>query len=505
MSEPGWDVISTVVGGVLGTVVGGPIGGAIGGVLGAAEGGLFDEPSPPQHVPSPTAPPPGGQVPAPPGVLPAPPATDPDGSGKAADAGSADSQSVAQVIAQLAELDKSAADTVDAIHAEGEAGRQALDGIQRDVDAKITELGPRLNTPAGQKELRDFLKEKLQSAKQVLDQQIADAEAKARKAHELTQQYADLGARPDGSGNGDGGDGSGGGSGRSGGGGTSPGDAGTTPAAAPPPGPAAPVSPLGPGSMMPGAPMMPAGMPLASIPSFPSFGGGGVPGLGGGDPLSALSGLGGAPQFHDGTGSGDDPGSRDGDPLKLHDQHDQDGNGAGSGGDDTSGGHTGTESDSDHSGSGGTHSAVDHGGTDPGHPGGDPAGGTGTDIKLPDGTSAEARNDHGAAAVRAALNGATVSDAYQQSGITVPPAGTPVTDPVPPTQLKAGDVGVWKDHLAMALGNAKVLVSGQVQPLSSVGSGPDFLGWMDPTAGAKGSPPAPHTDPANPAPNATES
>ena len=93
-----------------------------------------------------------------------------------------------------------------------------------------------------------------------------------------------------------------------------------------------------------------------------------------------------------------------------------------------------------------------------------------------------ARSPVGAEAVRAALNGASVSEAYQQAGITLPPAGTPVTEPIPPTQLQAGDVGVWKDHMVMALGNGNVLVSGQVQPLDSVGSGPDFLGWYDPRA-----------------------
>ena len=104
----------------------------------------------------------------------------------------------------------------------------------------------------------------------------------------------------------------------------------------------------------------------------------------------------------------------------------------------------------------------------------------GTHVGLPDGTTTDARTTQGATAARAALNGATVADAWHQAGVTVPPPGTPVTAPIPPTQLRAGDVGVWKDHLVMALGNSKVLVSGQVQPLTSVGSGPDFLGWMDP-------------------------
>ncbi|MHA0290047.1 hypothetical protein ACXYX3_26885 (plasmid) [Mycobacterium sp. C3-094] len=61
-----------------------------------------------------------------------------------------------------------------------------------------------------------------------------------------------------------------------------------------------------------------------------------------------------------------------------------------------------------------------------------------------------------------------------------------MTEPIPPTKLQAGDVGMWKDHQVMALGNGKVLVSGQEQPLESVSSGPDFLGWFDPTATQRG-------------------
>ena len=100
---------------------------------------------------------------------------------------------------------------------------------------------------------------------------------------------------------------------------------------------------------------------------------------------------------------------------------------------------------------------------------------------MPDGSTTEARSPVGAAAVRAILNGSSVSEGYAQQGVTLPPPGTPVTDPVPPAQLKAGDVGVWEDHMVMALGNKQVLVNGQVQPQESVGSGPDFLGWIDPT------------------------
>ncbi|ANW68268.1 hypothetical protein DQP55_20575 [Mycolicibacterium sp. GF69] len=98
----------------------------------------------------------------------------------------------------------------------------------------------------------------------------------------------------------------------------------------------------------------------------------------------------------------------------------------------------------------------------------------------------EARSPVGAEAVRAALAGSSVSESYQKAGVTLPPAGTPVTEPIPPTKLQAGDVGMWKDHQVMALGNGKVLVSGQEQPLESVSSGPDFLGWFDPTATQRG-------------------
>lgn len=97
------------------------------------------------------------------------------------------------MIAQLQELDTSAAATIEAIHAAGTAGQQQLDNIGKDVDAKITELGPRLETPAGQQELRDFLKERLSAAKKVLEEQIADAEAKARQTRELTEKYGEIG------------------------------------------------------------------------------------------------------------------------------------------------------------------------------------------------------------------------------------------------------------------------------------------------------------------------
>jgi len=35
----------------------------------------------------------------------------------------------------------------------------------------------------------------------------------------------------------------------------------------------------------------------------------------------------------------------------------------------------------------------------------------------------------------------------------------------------------------MVVGNGKLWLDGQVQPVSALPTGPDFLGWMRPTAG----------------------
>lgn len=504
MSTDDWNPINTVIGSVLGgaiaaplTPILGPLAPVVGGFLGGTAFGHGDAPQAPP--PPPPAPAPGGApLPPPPpapGPLPPPPAGPVPGSGEAADQGNADASTVADVIEQLHELDKSAAATIDAIHAAGTAGQQQLDNIGKDVDAKITELGPRLDTPAGQQELRDFLKEKLTAAKKVLDQQIADAEAKARHTRELTEKYGGIGGDDSGkTGTEPAGNSSGGGSGPGAGGGGSAADQGTAPAAAPAAAPpAAGASPLGQG-MMPGAGMMPAGM---GMPSMPSFGGGGMPGMGG-DPLSALSGLGGGQGSGRDAGFRDDQGSGDDKPTssesKFHDDTSTDGKpdkpDAGAG--QTTPAAADTQAAGAAGEAAGNHTPADPSASQP------PAT---THVALPNGESVEARTVQGATAVKAAVGGAPVADAWHQAGVNVPPPGTPVTNPIPPTKLQAGDVGIWQDHLVMALGNGKVLVSGQVQPLSSVGSSPDFLGWMDPSAqAATVGQPAPATPPSAPVP-----
>ncbi len=96
----------------------------------------------------------------------------------------------------------------------------------------------------------------------------------------------------------------------------------------------------------------------------------------------------------------------------------------------------------------------------------------------------EGRNAVGAAAVMAVINGATVIEAYQQQNVALPTVGTEVPDPVAPGALQAGDVGMWTDRMVMALGSGKAMISGHIQPIDSISSGPDFLGWFDPTNSA---------------------
>jgi hypothetical protein len=123
-----------------------------------------------------------------------------------------------------------------------------------------------------------------------------------------------------------------------------------------------------------------------------------------------------------------------------------------------------------------------------------------TAVPLPDGSTATARTPELAAAVKDYLAGTPVDAAYRQAGIDLPPPGTPVTNPVDPARLSCGVIGMFKDHYVVALSAVKALQNGQVVPLSSVMSGADFLGWMDPSAvgpptTAPGAPPVPAAAP----------
>jgi hypothetical protein len=126
-----------------------------------------------------------------------------------------------------------------------------------------------------------------------------------------------------------------------------------------------------------------------------------------------------------------------------------------------------------------------------GHESGEPASGP-TTVTLPNGETLTAASPQLAAAIEAAAGGTPIADAFRQEGMTIPPPGTAVSDPVDPAQLTPGDIGMFTDRHALALGESRALLNGQIQHISTV-NGPGFLGWEHPPA------------PVNaPAPNASE-
>lgn len=104
-----------------------------------------------------------------------------------------------------------------------------------------------------------------------------------------------------------------------------------------------------------------------------------------------------------------------------------------------------------------------------------------TTVSLPDGETVTAASPELAAAIEAAVGGAPIAEAFHQQGITLPAPGTAVADPIDPRQVIAGDIGVFTDRHALALGPGKALLDGQIEHIAAV-SGPSFLGWEHPPA-----------------------
>jgi hypothetical protein len=99
-----------------------------------------------------------------------------------------------------------------------------------------------------------------------------------------------------------------------------------------------------------------------------------------------------------------------------------------------------------------------------------------TPVTLPDGDTVTAATPQLAAAIQAAVGGAPIAEAFHRQGITIPAPGTAVAHPIDPLQAAPGDIGVFTDRHALALGHEKALLDGQIQRIATV-SGPSFLGW----------------------------
>lgn len=107
---------------------------------------------------------------------------------------------------------------------------------------------------------------------------------------------------------------------------------------------------------------------------------------------------------------------------------------------------------------------------------------TTTDAALPDAETVTAPSPDLAGVISDAVAGTPIPEAFSRHGITIPAPGSAVTEPIDPALLSAGDVGVFADRHALALGNGKALLDNQIQPVTAVG-GPGFLGWQHPPKG----------------------
>ncbi len=131
--------------------------------------------------------------------------------------------------------------------------------------------------------------------------------------------------------------------------------------------------------------------------------------------------------------------------------------------------------------------------------------GSGVQVGLPNGGSAEAPNEIAANAVRYALQqlgvpyvwGASnpgsgfdcsglTSWAYGMAGMEIPrhSSAQAMGASVPPDQLMPGDLVVWQGHVAMVIGNGMMVEAGdpvQINPIRTSNIGMAFMGFYRPT------------------------
>ncbi|SPM29775.1 DUF4226 domain-containing protein [Mycobacterium terramassiliense] len=410
----------------------------------------------------------GAAAPGGPPAGPAPGAPEPDrGQGQAAEAMTDAEAALAHQNSASSQLDMQVINAILNAHLNAVEGREALTKLQRETEVAVLTRSD-LDTPAGARDFQRFLIGKLKDIRAVVLNASLDDTSKSALMAAWTSLYDASRHGPD----------------------ERPAAAavpvavpadGTTgepvddpdvdplldsmPAAdpGPPTGDLPGPSPVG-SATGPAAPAMPAAPP--TVPAIPGFGGAPIPGGTGGLQLPGLHDLGAERPF----------GSHDPDPA------------------DNAGPDEPDDSDEDKR-------HAEEVATDQSE---SPAVGP-TAVTLPDGDTVTAASPQLAAAIQAAVGGASIPDAFHQQGITIPPPGTPVPHPIDPLQATPGDIGILTDRHALALGHEKALLDGQIQRIATV-SGPNFLGWEHPPAvSAPASPPVePHTPtPTGPAATST--
>lgn len=421
--------------------------------------------------------------------------TDEQQSGNAADAVRKLQDELRQRFTTITDAEEKLSEVLLNAHATTAEGQAKLNDIQKKIVDAVNNPAMDTKTAAGEKAYLTFLRSQVSAIQELLSSSSLRAEDQSKAASALAALYsADNGDTP-----------------------STSNDPGTTDVPTPAPASAAPEQAdpglsadpslfdpgLGPAPAMPdpslsdlmGTPMSPFGAdPMASLASMLPGALGSLGGLGaGGSPLDGLGGLAGAASPLAGLASGvGDHNGHDG-PSDITAKPDEK-----------------TDPVNDKGATDKTDTAKNNDTTaplanqqqnngQPGQPGQDPQNGqqpgqppppvappvaASPTVQLPDGSTADARTPQAAQAVRDWLKGGTVDTSYRQNGMTLPPVGTPVTDGVPPTQLHCGDVAMFKDHYEPVLSSVKGYHNGNVVPLGQVTSSPNFLGFIDPTAGA---------------------
>lgn len=460
-------------------------------------GGLVSPPqgTPPAGTPPPAAPPPADAPPAP-GPQATPDGSTPDQEGAGIDAVKTLEEALKGQNSKAAAADRQLVEAVMDATSNTDAGKRKLAALQQSIEDAV-ERQTTLDTPMGASEFQKFLLTKQKEIIDVIEQADLDDKSKREILAGLSALYDAPGSPEDTKGNQDGGDNadsSASGEGNAAGtdqsstttGGAAPAAAGpdaaglgdpladllSDPSLTDPALLGGTDSPLGAlGSQMPQMP---------SIPSIPGLGGGGMPGLfGGGAPASSgladlLKPKGDDPAedpasisslLNDPALAGDYPGPNDpGDPGadkpgSLLDQPDE-------------------PNDEDKPGEKTDNEAPTPGAPVPGPlaPPAPPGSGP-TEVHLPNGETVTAPNPQLANVSKAVAAGTPIGDAFRQNGMTVPPPGAAVPNPVDPSRITMGAIGQFSDHQVYALSKDLVYMNGQIHPIADA-AGPGFLGWI---------------------------
>ena len=421
-------------------------------------------------------------------------ATDEQQSGKAADAVKKLQQELKNRYTKISDAEEKLSEVLLNAHATTSAGQQRLNDIQKKIVDAVNNPTVAMDTPAGERAFLTLLRNQVGATNDLLAEGGLSAEDQTKAAQALAALYA----ADSGAGNAN----------------TSPNPA--DPAAGQSSAPPGPSSPTGADPAPAAADLGPVAAPDMSDPGLSDMLGANplgadpltslasmLPALGslggaGGSPLDSLGGLAGAasPLAGLASGLGDQANhERPSDTVEKTDDGPDNPKGK-----EAKDGKTDTTTPPDGAAGQPGPQAQNAGNSTPGdppNPATAPVAASPT-VKLPDGSMATARSPQAAQAIRDYLAGKTVDAAYRQNNIQLPPLGTPVTNPVDPSRLTCGDLAMFKDHYVPVLSSVKAFVNGQVVPLESVSSSPDFLGWIDPTA-ASGSA-TPHGGPPAPAP-----